>query len=468
MITNSGKNILAKYLIGQAPAYASHIAVGCGAKPLPSDYVFTSGDVSKILSKETLDFEMFRAPIVSRGYVNDNGVAKIVFTAELPTTERYEITELGVYSAGSNPSAGPADSKPLFVFSTNEKWEYHGDTTAVSIPSVESYLGGEGDLLNIVQASPVFSTNADNRTLLTESRILRYESCRYLNNIILMRGNDANLNKTVSVTNIVASGGTITYTTNFPHTLSVGDLVTVTGVNPVAYNLVGATVVSVPDADKKTFTVTNAATGTYVSGGSITVPHLIVNNGSHHIHMMNAGVDLSKNSPKDKLKLAFSLVNQNGETNAVRPDRVRLLVEFSSTDTYNSGSWSRFEIDIKHGDLNPLTGTTFDFATNRYVVAEKKLEELFKSSGFSWSSVNNVKVYASVFNTAGDLTGDFYVALDAIRLENLSSPNPLYGMTGYTVMKSAEAKPIVKLSNTTSLVEFRFAIDVGASTPWTS
>ena len=34
MITNTGKSIIAKYLVGQAPAYASYIAIGCGPKPL--------------------------------------------------------------------------------------------------------------------------------------------------------------------------------------------------------------------------------------------------------------------------------------------------------------------------------------------------------------------------------------------------------------------------------------------------
>ena len=33
MITNTGKEIIAKYLMGTAPAYASYIAVGCGTKP---------------------------------------------------------------------------------------------------------------------------------------------------------------------------------------------------------------------------------------------------------------------------------------------------------------------------------------------------------------------------------------------------------------------------------------------------
>ena len=80
MITNTGKNILAKYLIGQAPAYASYIAIGCGANPLASDSTF--GDYS---NKTRLDFEMFRVPITSRGYVTEDGISKIVLTAELPS-----------------------------------------------------------------------------------------------------------------------------------------------------------------------------------------------------------------------------------------------------------------------------------------------------------------------------------------------------------------------------------------------
>lgn len=99
MITNTGKSIIGKYLLGQAPAYASYIAVGCGAQPL--DTTDPYGDYS---NKDNLDFEMFRVPVSSRGFVNEAGTEKIVLTAELPTEERYEITEIGLYSAGANPS----------------------------------------------------------------------------------------------------------------------------------------------------------------------------------------------------------------------------------------------------------------------------------------------------------------------------------------------------------------------------
>ena len=33
MITNSGKELIAKFLLGQVPAFATHIAVGIGARP---------------------------------------------------------------------------------------------------------------------------------------------------------------------------------------------------------------------------------------------------------------------------------------------------------------------------------------------------------------------------------------------------------------------------------------------------
>ena len=78
MITNTGKTIIGKYMLGQAPAYASFLAVGCGPTPL------TTGDVANdFATKENLDFEMFRVPISSRGFVSENGINKIVLFKNL-------------------------------------------------------------------------------------------------------------------------------------------------------------------------------------------------------------------------------------------------------------------------------------------------------------------------------------------------------------------------------------------------
>lgn len=187
MITNTGKSILGKYLLGQAPAYASYIAIGCGPKPL--DTTDPLGDYS---AKESLDFEMLRVPISSRGFVSEGGVDKIVFTAELPAEERYEITEVGVFSAKSNPSAGAYDSKTVFSFTSVENWNYHTSTAATAITPISTALDTAND--NIIStALKVFQTNADNPTFYKTSRANRYERCRFLNNVILMRGDDANL-----------------------------------------------------------------------------------------------------------------------------------------------------------------------------------------------------------------------------------------------------------------------------------
>jgi len=83
------------------------------------------------------------------------------------------------------------------------------------------------------------------------------------------------------ITNVTASGGTVTYTA--ANSYSAGDTVSIYGVNPVAYNLQNATVIAGSGAtalSSTQFSVTNAATGTYVSGGiaqktgaiSITIP----------------------------------------------------------------------------------------------------------------------------------------------------------------------------------------------------
>lgn len=199
MITNTGKSILGKYLLGQAPAYASYIAIGCGPKPL--DTTDPLGDYS---AKENLDFEMLRVPISSRGFVSEGGVDKIVFTAELPAEERYEITEVGVFSAKSNPSAGAYDSKTVFSFTSVENWNYHTSTSATAITPISTALDTAND--NIIStALKVFQTNADNPTFYKTSRANRYERCRFLNNVILMRGDDANL--TVSGGHFVIGSG---------------------------------------------------------------------------------------------------------------------------------------------------------------------------------------------------------------------------------------------------------------------
>jgi hypothetical protein len=400
MITNTGKTIIGKYLLGQAPAFASYIAVGCGPQPFK-----TSEELIVDSNKENLDFEMFRVPISSRGYVQENGMNKIVLTAELPTEERYEITEVGIYSAGSNPSAGSYDSKTVFAFTDAENWEYHTSAATSPIPTIPvpldtnddnnitgSYLINsstkEYDAVNgVLTATPVFQANSDNSIFYKTSRALRYERCRFLNNTILIQGNTSDLD-----------------------------------INAVAGPTYG---------------------------------HFDITSGSH-IHLTGVDLDFDKNSLKDELRLAFSLVSKTGSASG--PDTVRILVDFASDDETTSPQFARFEANLNNGSSlsEPLDD---EFETNRYYVVSKPLQDLYTSPNFSWNAVNVVKIYVSVIDN-GNPSSDYYVALDALRLENVATKNPLYGLTGYTVVQNTGGETIIKSPNTNNYVEFRFSIGV--------
>ena len=386
MITNSGKSIIGKYLLGQAPAYASYIAVGCGKKPLlTSD---TLGDYSE---QKNLDFEMFRVPISSRGFINEDGLEKIVLTAEMPTEERYEITEVGIYSAGVNSSAGAYDSKTVFAFTQTENWQYHTSASTVAIePITEPLDSPNGDNV-IATTNKVFQTNADNTIFYVPSRLERYERPRFFNNVIVMRGDDADLT-------ISSESG--------------------------------------PGQD-----------------------HFIIEDGSNHIHLTGPSVDFGKNSPTDQLRLSFSIINKDGESktlqNASSPDTVRILVDFASTDSSSPDAFARFEAELVNG-----TGPgEYDFDSNRYFVISKELQSLYVSPNFTWNEVIVAKIYVTTL--VGDTpSSDYYVALDAMRLENVSSLNPLYGLTGYSVIQNETASTIIKSPNTSNYIEFRFSIGV--------
>ena len=384
MITNTGKTIIGKYMLGQAPAYASFLAVGCGPTPLET------GDVAdNFATKENLDFEMFRVPISSRGFVNEGGINKIVLTAELPTEERYEISEVGLYSAGSNPSAGAYDSKTVFAFTAGENWQHHTASAATAIDTVIAPLDDPEDDNVIAVADPVFQTNADNSIFYKSSRANRYERSRFLNNVILIQGDDSDL--TVS------------------------------------------------------------------EDSGPTLDHFVIEEGSNHIHLTGASIDFTRNSPIDELRLAFSLVSKNGNSSAI-PETIRILVDFASTDT-TTGEFARFEAELNHGSSGNLENSIADFETNRYFVISKQLQELYTSANFTWDAVTVVKIYACVIDS-GVPSENYYIALDAMRLENVATVNPLYGLTGYSIIKNDNAETIIKSPNTSNYVEFRFSIGV--------
>jgi hypothetical protein len=426
------------------------VAPGLGDIEFPTSLIIQTDP-----RKEVLDFEMFRVPVSSRGYANDNGVNKIILTAQLPTEERYEITEVGIYSAGSNSIAGRYDSKVITAFSANENWELvtkqeaiGNELPAISVQTIPQYLSDDISSSNeINKTDPVIKTNTSNNFFLGEGRLEKYERPRFLNNVIMLKSDSSQIFKNVS-----------------------NSLLDIKGLN-------------------------------------------------NYIQISGKSIDLSKNSTSDLLKVAFSIISIDGNDPDV-PDFANIIVEFSnSTNTQiakleiNADNnildfdQNRYVVSQKRIDELTYSGDSLSWkdvsVIKIYASANDKYPVTFKEAGEGKSTITidsttNVAEVGQYFLVSiGDANFDgyrkvtaktnttisfdssltiekvavldgfvdvvnknFYISLDGIRLDNVTTANPLYGLTGYSLVQNIESSPIVKSPNSSNYIEYRFVLDV--------
>lgn len=365
MITNAGKKIISKFLLGQAPEYASYIAAGCGPTSLLPTESLTTQEILDIKAKKSLDFEMFRVPIISKGFVREGGVEKIVLKAEMPTDQRYQITEIGLFPAATNILAGAFNSKTLAVFSPDEGWNL------ISASGVSTI-----NLLSYPPSASAAFLSSDDVAFDSNSRKNRQEPPRFTNRSLIINGNMS----TISTTSNVAPSG---------------------------YGI-----------ENSTF-----------------------------------GFNFSQNLPDDEILLAVSILSKSENDNTT-PDEVRLIIEFIN-DLPSSGIGLRFA-----RSSGTLLGS--DLTTNRYHIIRKKISSFFLDDGFSWANINKIRLYASVIKN-NELTNNYQVVFDGLRLENNTAENPLYSLVGYDIVRESLKYPIIKTENSNNYIEYRFnvGVDVG-------
>jgi hypothetical protein len=456
MITNTGKEIIGKYLVGQTDSYASYLAIGCGPKPLGSSDLL--GGYS---TKTSLDFETLRVPIVSKNVLTDAGVTRVTLTAELPTEERYEITEVGVYPSQNNPIPTGLDSQSLILFDSNELWESHVSSTVVPVPLQLGTIFNSNDDINI--ADKVFYANSNNalfENINYPNRLARHERPRFLDRAIFVRGDSSIL--AVSGTDLSITSGDHIHLAIEPINLSKN---------------------SAEDELRLAFTVVNKA-----GLGSTHVPNNVkilvqfadsdntVEYASFVVNLDN-GTDINTPTPTGTTNITIPTatahnisVGQQVVISGITP------VGYNGTwtaQTGTTGSTLVVNIGSNPGAITVggrvTSSTQHNFTDNRYVVVSKKIKELYKTGTFSWDKATTVKIYVYVtpntsttapYSNGSSTAADFYVALDALRLENISSFSNVYGLTAYTVMKTSDSLPIVKSDNTSSFIEFSYVVDV--------
>jgi len=445
MITDSGKEIIAKYLLGQIPSYASHISIGCGARPLDANDAAPLP--ANLAEKTKMDFEMIRVPISSKGFVDDNGTTKVSFTAELPKESRYDITEIGLWSSGSNSLAASFNSRMIFNFS--EDWQAH--STSISNVTTPVPLGVTGDITTSLRYLRASSSNA---VFSTSERKSRKEGPRFLDSKILLRGDSSVIqgatgswsgeNPSFNVNNKEKTGTTAILTTG-THLLNVGDSITV-NISDLEFD------------GTYEITARNDTEITYEHDLSSTVASIaasgeVVFSDSTHIHLNAINFDISKNSPSDVLSLAFSLIDRDS-VGGGNPDYVKILLEFYRNETSTTTGFAKAEIYLDGSE----------FSNSRYKVIEIPISSLITSPDFGSDQVRVARAFASVVHTvSGQQMSSplHYVELEGFRIENETTENPVYKMVGYSVARTTDGKPISKYRNTNNYVEFRFNLGVG-------
>ena len=374
MITNNGKQLISKYLLGQAPSYGSYIAAGVGSKALSEEETIIIP-----ANKDSLDFEVFRVPITSKGFIKEDGVEKIIFKAEMPSEQRYQITELGVYPAIGNSVAGKYDSKLLISFTPNEQWSYFIGGSGSAVPYPNEALDSDNANSNLsTNLENILFINSDATIFNNEVRKDRNEPPRFLNRSLMVGGS------------------------------------------------------------------TSFLSSTFISSAN-----------SASLENGNLSFDLGQNLPNDKLKIALSLVSRLNSLNE-NPDSVRIKLEFINNISGITSVSPKATLKIS------LTSEDFiDEFDNikRYIIVQKTLSEFTKDDNFSWSNINYIKIYSTVI-VDDEPSDDYYIIFDGIRLDNLTSENPLYSLFSYNIIKTEDAYPILKQENTSNYIEYRFGIGV--------
>lgn len=428
MFTSSGSSILAKYVLGQLPDFATHIAIGCGRKPSRStsytvtnkqaasgtatltfathdfevgDYITVSGvgspfdssassryqvtgitattisytitSTSTIASTSAsgtvilnfainnkLKFETYRSKIISKGYVNNNGTPELSLIAELPTNDRYAISEIALFPAAQNPNAKDFDSRVLLNFS-DEAYTINS-TTSISPSTIN--IPSNGTISDIGSSQAFFVASADGQWT-SDTRLQRLEAPRFLNKCLLLKS-----------------------------------------------------------------TSTQA------------------------IDAKNLNIDLSKNSPEDYLSLAYSFVSNTASVDSTGVQNTyTVTIKFFNSNNSNYYSYS-FVIN------------SANTATERYRTAIFQIKDLVASAASATlSNINDIQI--SIAKTSGSATETYWLLLDGLRLDAVSSYNSSFDMVAcrqivnsVTINNTAYPTPIIKEPNTTNFIEFRFSLDV--------
>lgn len=456
MITNSGKQIIGKFLLGQAPEFATHIAAGCGANSLTPTEELTTQEIIDSQNKKTLEFESFRVPILAKGFVKENGIEKIVFKAEMPTDQRYKITEVGFFPAANNSLAGSFDSKNLSTFIPTEVWVLKS-TSASAVPTIpfinsDDVLSSNDKDITINDIAAFIDCNA--AIFDDVVRKNRNETPRFYNRSLMVTGDSSFIDSTYTISTQNSHVENANLAFNFGQNLPDDEIrlaVALINVNrddnstPSAVRVVLEFVNNQPS--------TNEANAPKARGVMTFDPSV---SGRYYV-----------------FKKAISAFQEDDGFSWANVNLTRIYVSAVITRTntvtnigLNSASVGTVVVSGEHG---LSTGMRFNISNIDSPFQYFQGSNFVVTSATSDTITFNHNVSASVPFTASVPSGtitylggspNHNIILDGMRFENISTENPLYSLVGYDILKEENGWPVVKAENSTNFIEYRFGIGV--------
>lgn len=462
MITNDGKQLIGKFILGQAPSFATHIAAGVGPNTLLPDEELSATVINELKEKQNLDFEVFRVPISAKGFIKEDGVEKIVFKAEMPTEQRYQITEVGFYPASENSVAGSYDSKALATFVPTETWVLRtaqSSSTITNITDDALVSNSNGDL---IVNDIAFFINSNAAIFEEQDRKDRQEAPRYYNKALVASGDSNYISDTFTLLGDYYAIDNSTLSFNFSQNLP-------------------------PDEVKLAFSLLSTETTNNVNPERVRILLDFVNDIS--------GIEVS--APKARAVIDLPGTDFIIPETATRPEAIgrykvvtTQLSEFTRDDTF---SWAnvnvvRLYVCVISEQTVAISNTQVDgngiatlFLADSHTLVDGMSFDV--ASAGSPFDANNIPLLSASANaitfqtTSGSLaytsssgsvtysgkTSDYKIVIDGLRLDNVSSQNPLYSLVGYDIIRNDNAYPVLKAENTNNYIEYRFGIGVDTS-----
>ena len=390
------------FLIVEAGTGATSAGTLSTIKPTVQSGATVSLDYS---GKSFLDFEMLRVPIVSRGLATEDGVDMLVLGAEAPTQEKLSITEIGVYSAGTNNLVRGSQSGVLHTFANYENWELHNTATQTVVDFSGVLSTDFGATIALSSATPATYFGADRAIFENAERTSKQEKPRMYNSTLVLNGE-------------------LSYIT---------------------------------DVDDLDAMAVGTGSGNIAAG---------IQDG-RHVHLLGQTYAFDENSSSDKIKVAFSILYKKvlpADTPNSAPSYIGVIVEFSSEAETENPKYARLKINKSSTQLagsryfaESVPLSNLEVSPNFAWSAVDTIKIYFSAfTGAEYTAANLSDEYSLALDA---------ISFENVYDEE---QNTSYGLVAYSTVGATKTiagvnyiVPIEKNINNSTLVEYKFPIIVG-------